>query len=244
MNLSNETKNRFLDMGENNIALATKLFVDRESFPVTAGTADIVLPDYIVDIRRVTLLGKKMYPQGFRSYQENFYVGRGNGYPFNYIFNNVGVRTIKLYPTPEFSVPQVTNVWDADIATGFIIEYSRTPGMANYGTGNSWGSTLWGTSNSPNQQNFQLPEYYRRRLLKQFLAFKVATIEGNSQSSRMSEYFRQKWAASSTDFYNFINKLHNGSRKLVIKSPAGIRPMPGRPVLPVGKFGYSVDEGF
>lgn len=246
-NINLQTIQRFVNLGENDLSTDSPFLVDRLSIPVVANIASYLLPDYVISIRRITYKGRKLSPLDFRQQRENFYGAQIMGRPYWYVYNNMGLSTIKLFPTPTEPVAQVNNVWTTDIPNGVIVEFFRIPGthLPTVSIDSLWGATLWGGGSGALQELvFQLPEFIRRQLLKQFVAYKSYQIESANQNMKLVNYFSGRWEKKKKEFISLVNELHNKPRKLMISGINANNIFPGAPLLPIDRYGTSVEEGY
>jgi hypothetical protein len=133
------------------------------------------------------------------------------------------LNQIKLFPIPNTDISTVTgDLWSATaIKTGVIVEFYR----------------------ASDNSDFIVPTTLRPQLLKLFTAFKTFGIEGPSQNIRLSQYFNQRWENKKAELFNLLNTLYNQPRRLVINDFSTFNWFPGSPVLPIDRFGISVDDG-
>lgn len=217
---SNELLLRFFKQGEDNLAHERNFIADRYSIPVVSGTSAYTLPDYILSIRRVTYLGTKLDPLPYRDFREVFQSATQQGKPYWYIYNNVGINKIQLFPTPNQNVASVTNVWTTEIATGCIVEYYRSADGATY----------------------VLPSYIRRQLLKLYVARQCFAVEGAGQNIKMVKYFDARWTKKKAEWFALLDELYSKPRKLVVGMTVDSGYFPASPVLPINRYGISCDD--
>jgi hypothetical protein len=218
------TLERYYFQAENELSTEHPFLIDRLALPVVANTAIYTLPDYVVSIKRITYLSQKLDPLPQRNFREVFQSAGQKGKPFWYVYNNVGLNQIQLFPNPPDNLPVINGslFLGANILKGCIVEFYRA------------------TDNN----TFRVPEYARRQLLKQYAAARLFNIEGPGQNMKLSAYFTQKWKAMSADFYNHLDELYGRPRKLIVNEIVSSNYYPAAPVLPIGQFGISVDEGY
>jgi len=214
---------RFFNEGEIEISQERPFIVDRYSLNIEVGIPLYTLPDYVLSIRRVTYLGMGLDPLPRRNEREVFQGGTQQSQPFWYIYNNVGLNQIKLFPIPNNVIPSVTgDLWSKDaIENGCIVEFYR----------------------SSDNVDFTIPDVLRPQLLKLFSAYKAFGVEGPSQNIKLSQYFIQRWEQQKQEFSELLNTLYNQPRRLVINDFATFNWFPGSPVLPIDRFGIYVDDG-
>lgn len=216
---------RLFDQGEIECSVEHPFIPDRQSLNIISGTNTYTLPDYILSIRRLTYLGIGLDPLPRRNQREVFQNSTQQGTPFWYVFDNIGLNNILLFPCPNANIATVTgNLWtQAKILTGCIIEFNRV-------TDNAGGS-------------FSIPASLRRQLLKKYVQANIAQIDGASVDIKSAKYFLQRWAVSKQEFFDLIDELYSQPRRLVINDFNTFNFFPGSPVLPINRFGISVNEG-
>lgn len=213
---------RFWNQGENEISHERPFLVDRISLNIQTNVALYTLPDYVVSIKRITYLGKKLDPLPKRNQREVFQAATQAGNPFWYVYNNIGANLISLFPTPEQNLPTVTNVWDTDIPNSCIVEFFRA------------------TDNN----TFKIPSYLRRQLLKYYTAKRAYAIDGAGGNLKLVKYYTEKWMSKKMEFVEWLDFLHTKPRKFCVDEIVSSNYFPGEPVLPIDQFGTSVDEGY
>jgi|ERR1035437_714361 hypothetical protein len=222
MLFSATTITRYSQEGENGFAVDYPCIIERYSPAVVSGTALVTLPDDVKSIRRVTWRGFKLDPLPHRNFREVFQSATQQGRPFWYVFNSVGQNVIQLFPAPNESLGAGSNLYNSDgILNSFIVEYFQVPDFVNA----------------------IIPTYFRRRLLKAYVLRGCFSIEGQGQNKASSKYFTDKWRMLKEKYGMLLGDLHNKPRKLVVNGISASYYFPGNPVLPIGRFGTSVDAG-
>lgn len=203
------------------------LIADRISLPIVSGRNEYQIPNYVSNIRSVLYLGKEIYAKGGRSSViTNDTPGEtAGGTPFEYVYSNKGLRVLKFFPTPMDNIALYTqDLWTpaADQAA-VIVEFYRTSTAAN----------PIGPLN--------LPPWLRQYLLKDYVCWKSAMVEGKGQDSRMANYY-QKRLDDHAEYIRRIKGNMNRMQHAVLSSDPSQtgRRKPGRPVLPPN-FGYPVN---
>ena len=214
--------NRFADTGEQSFVIDYPCIIDRLALDIVAGTSEYTLPDYCVDIRRITWQGIKLDPLPQRMFRDAFQgSGSQQGRPYWYIYNNIGKGVIKLFPAPAESIATTsTGLFTTAIETHCIVEFFRT---SDYDT-------------------YIIPEYFCRRLLKAYVLRQCFSMENQGQNKKVSKYFDDKWSLFCKLYGELLGDLNNKPRKLVIGSGT-YQGFPGTPLLPIDRFGVSVYEG-
>ena len=217
------TITRFSQEGEDHFNHDRPCILKRISVNITSGVPLIQLPDDILSIRRLTWKGWKLDPLPHRNFREVFQNATQTGQPFWYVFNQVGQNVIQLFPAPNENLSAgAGNLWASDgILSCFVVEY-------------------WGTSD---YTTAIIPTYFRRRLLKCFVLRGCFNIEGQGQNLKNVKYFKVRWEFLKKKYSELLDELHNKPRKLVVNGISASYYFPGQPILPIGKFGTSVDAG-
>jgi hypothetical protein len=214
---------RFSQEGENEFAEDFPCILTRMSLPVIKNQARYVLPDNVRSIRRITWKSWKLDPLGQRNMREVFQYASQVGKPYWYIFNNIGANTIQFFPIPDETINSSgKDLWSDAITTDVIIEYWILPDFAT----------------------FTIPDYFRRRLLKNYVLKSCFQIEGPGQNVKNRDYFIQKWNSFKNKYGVFLDEIHNKSRKLCLNGITSSQFFPGQPVLPVSRFGIGIDDGY
>lgn len=195
----------------------------RVSLDITSGLHTYALPDAVRSIRRITWKGKKLDPLPQRQFREIFQGNSSQGEPFWYIFNNIGLNQIRFYPVPSETIASTTaNLYGTEIGNRVIVDYFQMPDFVNA----------------------KIPLYFRRRLLKSYILYSCFNVEGEGQNLKNAKYHLTKYNFLKAKYQQLLNDLHNKPRKLVIGTGGGANNyFPASPVLPVSRFGVSVDTG-
>lgn len=215
---------------ERELAAKYDLLADRWSLAIISGSNEYELPNYVTNIRSVLFQGKELHPKGFtasRMTNDTPFQTAGS-IPYEYMFSGKGQRVIKLYPTPMCNIsvyvpiPPAIDLWTpaADEAA-VIIEFYRTP---NYGI------------NPP----LILPYWIRRYLLKDYICYKVFSMEGPQQDLRAAKYYEGRMIANDEYIKKIKNNMNSAQISIMFEQKVGPRRGPGRPVLPPN-FGWPVN---
>lgn len=218
---NNALIDRLSGEAENNFAVDYPCILKRVAPAVTSGDQTVELSDDVLSIRRVTWKGYKLDPLPQRNFREVFQNATQQGRPFWYIFNNVGQNLIQLFPAANETIAAATaNLYGSAIPDQLIIEYFQAP-----------------TSTAT------IPAYFRRRLLKSYVLRGCFNIEGQGQNLKASNYFKERWRILKEMYGMLLFDLHNKPRKLVVNGISSSYYFPGNPMLPIDRFGTSVDVG-
>lgn len=214
---------RFSQEGENDFVEEYPCILTRISLQVTVKQAIYTLPDDVRSIRRVSWKGWKLDPLGQRNMREVFSQATQVGKPYWYVFNNVGANNIQFFPMPDESIsPSGLNLYSDGISKDVIIEYFMLPDYASN----------------------VVPQYFRRRLLKAYVLKSCFSIEGQGQNLKNREYWNGRWDELKKKYGEFIDEIHNKSRKLCLNGITSSQFFPTSPILPVSRFGIGVDDGY
>lgn len=213
---------RFFNQGEVDASNDCNFLIDRYEIPVLSTVHTYQIPDYIRGISRVTFQGKKLTPLPRRDLNGAFQPATQQGCPFWYVFNNVGQNRVRLFPTPNSDTPIGTDPWCTDIPTATIIEFFRIS----------------------DNVDFVLPPWVRNFILKKYCGRELFNIEGPGQNLKMALYMAKQWILWYGEFQGLIDELHNAPRKLFVSDVVSGNWFPGSPMLPIDKFGISVETGY
>src|SRR5216683_5973896 len=212
---------RYYAEGENVFSDSTPFLVDRLSPTITSGISTYTIPDFVRSIRRVTHLGQKLDPLTRRNQRDVFQAATQQGRPFWYVFNNIGLNKISLFPVPSQTLAAAAgNLWGATaIGAGVIIEFYRV------------------TDNI----TFVMPDWIKRQLLKQYVNMRAFAVDGSGHNEKLVQYFQQRWTLRSSEFAGLLDEIHSKPRKLCLSDIIGSNYFPASPLLPITRFGISVD---
>lgn len=214
---------RFANQGEVEISIERPFLVDRYSPAVQAGNAVITIPDYVRSIKRMTWFGWAMDPLPGRNQREVFQGIASVGRPFWYVYNEVSSNTLKLFPNPDVTLNAVAgDLWAANqIQQGLVIEFYRP------------------SDNS----TFVLPPYKKRQMLKAYVSKRAYQVDGPGMNMKLAQYYTQKWEVAKQNFVSLLDDLYTMPRKLMVDQVTNSNFYPGTPILPIDRYGISVDEG-
>lgn len=220
---SSEQINRYTLAAEQDFSNAFKCIIDRVTLEIVSGTSLYVLPDNVIDIRRITYKGKKLDPISHRDLRERLDGSSASGTPSDYIYNNVGQMTVKLFPTPAETLTgsQVDLFNPTIILTECIVEFYTTADGLGY----------------------KLPDYIRRRLLKPYVLSQLFLAEGKGQNIKASQYWKKKYSYLKEIYGLQLYDQINTPRRLMANSGGMRRHYLARPQLPIGMQGIGLDPG-
>lgn len=205
---------------EREIAAKYNFIADRISLAIIAGQSEYELPNYVTNIRSVLYLGRTVVAKGFRSsiFTGDIPFSTDGSIPTEYIVSGKGIRVIKFLSTPATAIASYSgNLWTAlaDEAA-VIIEFYRVPDL--------------------NDETLQLPDWFRRYIIKDYVVMKATIGEGGGQDIRSSNYYADR-IKTHDGYLSDIKKNMFKSFLRVLGPGKPDRRMPGRPVLP-SNFGY------
>ena len=218
------TTARFQNNAEDEFALQSNCIVDRTALSIVAGTAIYDLPSSCINVKRVTYKGWKVFPLAHRDLRRSFQSGTQQSRPYWYIFNNIGQAQIRFFPVPSEAVStgSGTGLWGSLILTKVIVEYYVMP----------------------DQTNYFIPTFFRSRLLTYYSNKRNFAMEGRTQDIKASKYWNDKFEVYKQNYIELLDDLNNKPRQLIAngttRRPYGYIPPP--PLLPIDRFGYSVDD--
>jgi hypothetical protein len=217
-----DTVDRFSQAAEEEFANEFPCIQHRVALSIVSGTSTYELSDNVLSIRRITWKGKKLDPLPHRNFRESFQSATQSGTPFWYVYNNIGLNQIKFFPAPNETISSITtNLYGSEIASRVIVDYFRTPDFSSY----------------------TIPAYFRRRLLRAGTVSSCFAIEGEGQNLKASKYFKSRWQFLKQQYSLLLGELHNKPRKLVLGSCGTQGFFPGSPMLPMSRYGISLDAG-
>jgi len=220
---SSEQINRYVLQGEQLFTNEFRCITDRLAIEVVSGTSLYTLPDNVIDIRRITYRGSKIDPISHRDMREYLDGLSSSGTPQNYIFNNVGQSTIKLFPTPAETLGTIqVDLFNPEIVrVQCIVEFWTVADGIGY----------------------KLPEYIRRRLLKPYVLKSLFLAEGKGQNVKAAAYWAKKWAALKSIYGIQLEDQLNIPRRLMANGSFQSRSYLAQPVLPLSMRGTGMNPG-
>lgn len=218
-----ELLNRFAQNCEDDFHSDFNCIVDRFALPIISGTSLYTLDDWVVNIRRITYLGWKVYPLSHRDFRDYILPVSSTGRPLEYVYNNVGLNTIKLFPAPSLTIDPVIYENSSElfktenILTQCIVEYYR----------------------APDYFDFTIPLFFKRRLVKAYVLWMCFQTEGKGQNEKAAAYWQKRYKALKRLYGEALQDLINRPRKLFASGNDDFDIRQRRPMLPIDKFGIS-----
>lgn len=215
--------NRYVLQAEQLFTDEFRCITDRIAIEVVSGTSLYILPDNIVDIRRITYRGVKIDPLSHRDMREYMDGTDSSGKPTNYVFNNVGQMVLKLIPTPAETLGTIQN----DL---FNPEIVRVQCICEF----------WTLADGI---GYKLPDYIRRRLLKPYVLKSLFLAEGKGQNIKAAAYWDKKWKYLKQLYGIQLENQINEPRRLISTGTYQRQPYLAQPVLPLSMRGVGVNPG-
>jgi hypothetical protein len=218
---SAEQLNRWLLQTEETFVNEYNCIIDRLALDIVSGTDVYLLPDYVINIRRITYRGIKLDPISHRDQREALDGLTSQGRPDCYVFNNLGQMNIRLFPAPsETLVSTQLDLFNPDvIREQCIVEFYA----------------------APNGITYQIPDYFRRRMLKAGVLKYAFTAEGKGQNIKAAKYWSAKWQALKELYGDHLYDTLNTPRRLIQTDFYG--QFPAFATLPRDRFGIGLNPG-
>lgn len=192
---------------------------ERYAVPIVAGTSNYVLPAQAFSIRRITWNGWQVNPLPQRQYRVIFQGAQAQtGRPYWYIYNDlVPQKTIRLFPTPNFTITASGNLYGAGIAQGCVMSYWRLP-----------------------DETHEIPRWMKRRVVKAGMLALLFTQEGKGQDLTAAKFWDAFFVATANRHGALVTQ---SARKLILQDVMQwVGKYPASPVLPIDRFGVGVDD--
>lgn len=219
---SDEQISKWCQDYEKEICAKYDFIVARLSLEIIAGQGEYELPNYVTNIRSVLYKGKELHAKGGRS---SILTGdipfvSSNSSPYEYQFSGMGLRVIRLLPTPGDNLPAYipntrqgffTVLADKDHC---IVEFYRTSIYTGFNSG------------------LNLPVWLRRYILKDYVCWKAFASEGPQQDSRAAAYYETRMMQNEVYCSEIKSNMFRGYQRILSDTKMVGRRKPGRPVLP------------
>jgi hypothetical protein len=208
--------------GEESIATKVPCIVERISLATIAGTSLLSLPSYVIDIISVTWKGYYLDPYPMQDYIEagSSSLNVSSSKPLYYLYNGYGTGIIKLLPAPNEILAAAVNplTTKAEIAKRLVLEVKRTPDVSGI--------------------THRIPEYFRRRLIKDYVCYRLFLQESSGMNLKASEYYKNKHEDNLKLFKTAHDHIYQVKRHEMLPQEGQFMNRPARPVLP-SNFGRS-----
>jgi len=198
---------------------------DRLSLEIISGTGEYELPNYVTNIRSVLYKGKELHAKGGRAsiITGDLPFGTTLNAPYEYQVSGMGLRVIRLLPTPGDSIPVYTGaggLWTVEAdRDACIVEFYRTPHARVY------------------DQTLMLPKWFRRYVLKDYICWKAFNSEGPQQDIKAAMYYEERRNANEGYCSDIKSAMYRSYHRVLSETKQIAKRKPGRPVLP-SNFGY------
>ena len=198
---STATITRFAQEAEDLFVKNHHCIIDRTALSIVANTHTYSLPSYLIDVRRITWKGLKIYPASHRGLRESqASLTSTSATPYNYIFDNIGQAQIRFFPIPSVTIASIgTNLYGSEIVNRVIVEFYRS---ADYAT-------------------FTIPSFFRKRLIKAYVLKMCFSLEGRGQNLKAAKYWHDKWNYYNEIYGMLLEELVNEPRHIIL-GPGGI----------------------
>jgi hypothetical protein len=178
--------------GEQDVSNKINLIIDRIGLATTSSQGLFTLPDYCLNISRITYRGFKLDGKNFNELVDSQSAPSGAiaySRPLFYIYNGFGKKTIKVLP----SVGETTSAPTGDlfnatqISSGLIVEFYRSPDF--------------------NSDLNRIPQPMRNILVKHYILFRALQQDGNGLDLKASDFFNQQYGAMLEE----LKKMNNAT---------------------------------
>lgn len=222
---TDEQLSRWALKTEEKFCQAYDFIIDRLPLKIQEGNSLYTLPDFVINIRRISYRGKKLYPISHRDQRDYLDGLFPNGTPTNYIYDNQGLNTLRLFPAPiEHLTPELyIDLFNPDvIREQCIIEFYA----------------------AANGLEYKMPDYIRRKFLRAGISRLAYLAEGKGQNLKAYKYYKQKEQVLAELYGDQLIDQINQPRRLIFGSTTvqQNRYYPATAVLP-SNFGVGVDPG-
>lgn len=171
-------------VAETELAAQTKAIIERYSFAVIKGQAEISLGSNILEIMRVFWKGKRL--RGSRTTTDlinsnSVPYSSEQGLPVEYLVDFIGIPIIRLYPAPNETLSAgVGDLWSpTNIENCFIVECAISPTFTS--------------------SELRVPSWMRRQYVKDYVLYRLLKREGKAMDLKASEYFKNKFKMGLTE---------------------------------------------
>lgn len=211
--------------GEIDLSTDVPCIFNRFSLTIANGVATYSLPAGILSIIRITWKGRKIWP-----YDQRNAISAGihidpltetsAGTPIIYVQHHYGFDKINFWPVPDETIgADDSKVWGASIDDVVVV-------------------SCWQVAD-PTGSTYRIPEFLRRRLIKNYVNMKAYGKEGPSQDTQAVEYFKQKYNFCKDHFRRSVEQVPKAVQLQMQSSMSSTVRLP-RPRLPI-EFGEIVE---
>lgn len=213
----------YIEQAETEICNEFSFIVDRYVLAITQNEYLYELPDYVTNIRRLTYRGRKLNPY---SGTEQILSGStpqrySQGEPREYIYNFLGKKTIRLFPTPAETLSGTGDGWSGSvIREKCVIEFFRTP--------------------STSDEYLRIPSWIRTQLCEDYAILQLAKMDNAGYDLKTVKRYEGKWQQTKENIAKIKSLMFRCMPRSMIPATELIRRSPGRPQLP-WNFGRTVE---
>lgn len=216
---------KLLEEAEKEVSTKVPCVFHRFSINIQKGVAVYDLPSGIIGIKRISWKGHTVWPAELNELQNllNFRPLESptpSDRPLHYIRSPYGYQRIKFWATPnEDIIADDRNLDGLAISQRVIISCWREA--------------------TPNNENFQIPDYMRRQLLRYYAMSRAYLKEGKGQNIQASQYFENKFNFSLSKFKKVFDNIYRSRLMALSPRRPSIIGIP-RPKLPTN-YGTVID---
>jgi hypothetical protein len=206
----------FSEAAEEELCREFNLIVDRYVLAITADEYLYEIPSYCYNIRRITYRGRQLNPS---SGSQQIWSGSSpqrysQGEPREYIYNFLGRKTIRFFPTPAESLSGSGDGWAGSVIRDqCVLEFYRTPDFDN--------------------EYLRIPSWLREQFCENYAILQMAKMDNQGFDSKTLKHYGLKWTKDRENMGEIKRKLFRAVPKSMV--PYGEqfgRSAPARPSLP------------
>ena len=209
----------FAESGEEALCTEYNLLVDRHIIPIVENEYLYEVPEYCYNIRRITYRGRQLNPYSgsAQMWSGSTPLRYSQGEPREYIYNFIGRKTIRLYPTPAESLSVIGNEdpWSGSvIREKCVMEFFRTPDFSG--------------------EEFRIPAWIRDQLVENYAILRMSQQDSQAFDNKTIKHYEWKWNKDRENTSALKDMLHRCIPKGMMFVGGGtFRELrPARPTLP------------
>jgi hypothetical protein len=207
----------FAEAGEEELCREFNLVVDRYVLPITENEYLYEVPSYCYNIRRFTYRGRQLNPY---SGSEQIWSGStpqrySQGEPREYIYNFLGRKTIRFFPTPAESLSGSGDGWSGSVIRDqCVLEFFRTPDFTN--------------------EFLRIPAWFREQVCENYAILHAAKMDNQGFDSKTLKHYTWKWNKDRENVSSIKQMLFRAVPKVMASYGENTynRYKPARPSLP------------
>lgn len=188
---------RWTILAEEDIVRRVSLRYEPFSLAITAGEGTYTINSRIKEIISVLWKGRPLLPligQEPHAYRHDFRTLESS-LPQYYSASNDGISTLRIIPVPSVSIDEYTDGLEGEnVKNAFIIRARTYPDRT--------------------VDNFQIPAYYQRNLVKCFVLKTAFRAEGIGQNLRASSFWAQRYEQYIGALVNAKSKFYSTQEEL------------------------------